>query len=368
MMGLGLSTLLLSNYKKLPAYLSTYGWALLCVGISVFLHSILAPAYLNKSLGLIFGFFFLSCALHIHTVYQRLQLSTNWRRLFLFILIGILTNVYFSMVNENQSLRLIGVGLITALIYLHRPILFFRHRAEQNIDRTLKFLIYVIALIALLRSVLITMIWDQTQLISTSASIWAATQLFIILIDFIFLALLISCAIRDIMLKLNRERDRDPLTGLLNRRAFYEYVQRMQLAQSYSLNALLILDLDHFKSINDRYGHQYGDLALQHSSQIFKQHMGAHDQLSRIGGEEFLILLHDTQLQHARHKAEQLRQNLEQHPLCVEHQEIVLTTSIGVSFFTHFDQFDQAFQQADDALYQAKKSGRNQVHVISDSS
>lgn len=162
----------------------------------------------------------------------------------------------------------------------------------------------------------------------------------------------------------------DSLTGLHNRRSFnrqFERLWRQAQREGKSL-ALLLCDIDHFKAYNDSYGHQAGDVALQHVGALIQQAARRPlDMGVRLGGEEFALLLFDIAADEAVRRAEALRQALEQ--AGISHRESasgqVLTMSIGVAWLTPDSepQLSQLYEQADRALYQAKASGRNQVSV-----
>lgn len=153
----------------------------------------------------------------------------------------------------------------------------------------------------------------------------------------------------------------DPLTGLLNRRAFDETLN-LELERAERQNvplSLMLLDLDHFKQVNDKWGHPVGDQLLKHFANICQKLTRRIDTLARIGGEEFVILLPGTDLQAAEHYAERLRKTVEQTPLTVEGQVIELTTSIGLAPFEAGVNNSEMLLRADKALYMAKHNGRN---------
>lgn len=162
----------------------------------------------------------------------------------------------------------------------------------------------------------------------------------------------------------------DSLTGLHNRRSFnrqFERLWRQAQREGKSL-ALLLCDIDHFKAYNDSYGHQAGDVALQHVGALIQQAARRPlDMGVRLGGEEFALLLFDIAADEAVRRAEALRQALEQ--AGISHRESasgkVLTMSVGVAWLSPDSQpqLSQLYEQADRALYQAKASGRNQVSV-----
>lgn len=157
----------------------------------------------------------------------------------------------------------------------------------------------------------------------------------------------------------------DSLTGLPNRRHFLsrldeelERVRRMTTQQA----CVLMLDLDHFKHINDTHGHSVGDKVLQLFAGIMREQLRMSDTGGRLGGEEFAIVLPGTTLQSARGFAERLCQKLAELPILVGDQTIYVTVSIGITTIKPTDtSSDAVLLRADDALYQAKEKGRNRV-------
>lgn len=157
----------------------------------------------------------------------------------------------------------------------------------------------------------------------------------------------------------------DGLTGFLNRRHFLVRLQEEfdRIQRTHELNSsLLMLDLDYFKRINDSHGHAAGDAVLKHFADIIRTQQRKIDLVGRLGGEEFAIVLPDTDASEARVFAERLRLSLEAKPLCWHSLLISITVSIGIAQLNHRCQSpDAVLGAADDALYQAKASGRNQV-------
>jgi diguanylate cyclase len=156
----------------------------------------------------------------------------------------------------------------------------------------------------------------------------------------------------------------DPLTALPNRRAFERGVAGLRPPEAEA--ALLILDLDHFKVVNDTHGHAAGDYVLQQVSMILRANMRNRDLLSRLGGEELAVLLPDTGLALARQIADRLRQAIETLEIHWEGQVIRITASFGVAVAPGTLPAADLFVQADAALYAAKRSGRNRVAFAGD--
>lgn len=156
----------------------------------------------------------------------------------------------------------------------------------------------------------------------------------------------------------------DGLTGLTNRRYFEEYAgQMIQGARSAGTDlALVILDLDHFKAVNDTHGHDAGDTVLQMVATRLSHHLRDSDALSRYGGEEFVFLLPRATQEEALHKTGEVRRFLCQEPILLENQiAVTITASFGVACLGDEGSLRELMKRADEALYRAKSQGRNQV-------
>ena len=159
----------------------------------------------------------------------------------------------------------------------------------------------------------------------------------------------------------------DFLTGLASRRDFIDDLNR-QIARvqraPVTLCSCLLIDLDLFKRVNDVYGHAVGDHMLQHISRLMRNDLRRVDSIGRIGGEEFSILMPDTDLQAAKTFAERLRKKIEITPLLDGERSIPITISIGITQIQVEDSSaESVFERADVALYRAKNSGRNRVEL-----
>jgi diguanylate cyclase (GGDEF)-like protein len=162
----------------------------------------------------------------------------------------------------------------------------------------------------------------------------------------------------------------DPLTGLLNRRAFADFAARTNRRRAgiRSTMALLVLDLDHFKSVNDRFGHEVGDRMLKAFADVAEANVRPSDQLFRMGGEEFCFVLPETSLQEAIDVAERIRHAVAASTVETAQGSALATVSIGIAATQFAVDVDVLLAAADAAVYEAKARGRNRVVVAEPSS
>ncbi|MDQ1080819.1 GGDEF domain-containing protein [Pseudoroseomonas cervicalis] len=148
----------------------------------------------------------------------------------------------------------------------------------------------------------------------------------------------------------------DPLTGLANRRALLEAAERGGMA----LMVLVIIDIDHFKRVNDTHGHRIGDGVLQAASAIMAWELGGEGVLGRLGGEEFALLAPGEAPEALLQRLVRLRDRLAQQPVVVDGRAVSITISAGAAL-QPADSFDALYSEADRALYAAKQGGRNRI-------
>lgn len=173
--------------------------------------------------------------------------------------------------------------------------------------------------------------------------------------------------LKQIQADLEKLATQDPLTLAYNRRHFYNLAE-MEIERSLRSGlpcSIILVDIDYFKTINDKYGHKAGDEALVHFVKIFQQHLRQTDIFARFGGEEFAALLPQASLQQAQEIAERIRNIFAHTKLIVEGHQIRMTASFGVSTLKNeTDTLGYLLQKADKALYKAKEEGRNMVIAL----
>jgi diguanylate cyclase (GGDEF)-like protein len=263
---------------------------------------------------------------------------------------------------------LVASGIITVYTWL-TAFEFWRGRDEQLVSRwPAIFMLFAHGALFLLRTPLVAVLpWSVTSRVN--GSVWLTVLS--------FEALLFTISIAFILLAMAKERTElrhrtaamvDPLTGIANRRSF---LQEAALIAKRHINdprptAVLVIDLDHFKSINDRFGHALGDRVLEIFTETARQSIRSSDLIGRLGGEEFAAVLYDTNRDKAVMVAERIRESFAQASLEVESRPVCATVSIGL---VHCEaaalDVPQLLAQADQALYYAKERGRNRVELAS---
>ena len=175
------------------------------------------------------------------------------------------------------------------------------------------------------------------------------------------IVLLVRTIIFEVNKKLEKRASTDSLTGALNRASLLEIFSDLSQKETSYPISLIVFDLDHFKKINDTYGHTIGDKVLKTVSAEVKNHIRKTDILGRWGGEEFVLVLPRTDLKAAERLAERLRKMIESLKILPDSAKV--TSSFGVTEILPCETFKTAFERADKALYRAKEKGRNRVEV-----
>ena len=174
--------------------------------------------------------------------------------------------------------------------------------------------------------------------------------------------------LREELAKARAEAKTDAMTGLANRKGFGEAIDKLKATTEQALSdaCLLICDIDNFKTINDTYGHLFGDKVIKAVADVLSMQTKGKDLAARFGGEEFVVLLPDTDINGAVAVAESIRRTIENSRVVrpkTGEEVRRLTISIGVTRFAAGDEVKETISRADEALYAAKENGRNRVEV-----
>jgi diguanylate cyclase (GGDEF)-like protein len=274
------------------------------------------------------------------------------------------------LVTENNDLRsLIIAGIITSYVWL-TAYEFWRGRSEALVSRWPAIVMFFAhGALFLLRTPMIALLPSASNGDGIYGSVWMTVLS--------FEALLLTISSAFLLLAMAKERTElrhrkaamvDPLTGIANRRSFLQ--DASMLAKLHLANprptAFLVIDLDHFKSINDRFGHAVGDRVLEIFTEAARKSMRGSDLVGRLGGEEFAAVLADTSREKAVAVAERIRETFAQMAREVDGHPVCGTVSIGlVHCLGRTLDVTELLAQADHALYYAKERGRNRVEVAS---
>ena len=270
---------------------------------------------------------------------------------------------------EMNDLRVLLSSSIVAVYTWLTAYEFWRGRGEPLVSRwPAIFILFAHGALFLLRTPMARMLpWSPAN--EVFGSVWLTAMS--------FEAVLFTIAIAFILLAMAKERTEfrhktaamvDPLTGIANRRAFLHESAQAMKRQNVNARpgAVLLVDLDHFKSINDRFGHAIGDRVLQVFAECAKATIKNNDLIGRLGGEEFAALIHDTDRERALIMAERIRSAFAAAAAEVDGRPVMATVSIGMvcNDDATFD-VPTLLAQADQALYHAKERGRNRVEIAS---
>ena len=223
--------------------------------------------------------------------------------------------------------------------------------------------IVMIGLLMSLVARIVLLLRNPPDQLFSSNELNASTLIIVFVFSFLLTAGFIMMVCQRLFYDLKVAANTDVLTCLLNRRAMMHQLE-MAMNQFYRSDrsfAIILIDVDFFKRVNDVYGHDAGDMVLIHLAQILQTKMRQIDSASRWGGEEFLILLPDTTLKQAEEIAERLRYYVETNPTP---SNIQITISLGLAVIRqHGNSLESLITAADHALYAAKRNGRNQVAI-----
>lgn len=344
-----------------PAYLLWYSAASLFGGLALCIQTLtpphafsafapwVAPIYMLTIIGLTWA---LSLRLKV-------AMSVRWT-LAVALLIELLA-IYFSRVDENLSARLtvMAVGLTALLLQLLPGLWRLRWQALSFVDKGLVCGYGAYATFVILRPALL--LWKPESFAQPFALgvslIWLITLYGSLIMGIGFTGFFLAAAGLDSVQRLRNERDQDPLTGLLNRRALL--APWPELANNGAV--VVLCDLDHFKRINDTWGHPAGDAVLYALASLLTANVRPTDRVGRYGGEEFVMVLHGTTLAAALARLESIRAQVAKTVWPGLPPDTRITLSLGAVALREQESLTECIARADVQLYAAKQGGRDRL-------
>lgn len=285
----------------------------------------------------------------------------KWRRMLVPVAILMVFICYAAWGDTTSGQRVVMRSLMLALFSAMMAFALLRHAVASPLPRIIGANQVAYAIIMLLRGATAAVNGPVGPFTPAAMQMvgFLSAYTFMIINGFGFLLL---CKQRDDR-RMEELATVDSLTGLLNRRAFFERTEaaRMLSERLRKPVALLMLDIDHFKRLNDRFGHATGDEALCVFAHTVRSVLREHDILGRLGGEEFALAMPGTDLAGALHAAERLRVAVSEAPVLTDGNSYMMTVSVGVVLVGHEEPINSALARADNALYAAKTAGRNRV-------
>lgn len=273
---------------------------------------------------------------------------------------------YYYHVENNLLARVYTQNFGYGFIFLFTAILLGWQRPRRTIDRVLFWILLIFAIHFFPRTVLtIGSSAPRTVEAFGHSAFWRMLQLSLGIFGASLALTVLAAILTDAMDSLRSERDKDDLTGVLNRRGFEDQALRLHDRRKTGHCALILCDLDRFKQINDSYGHYAGDTVLKTFGSILLESVRKQDLVGRVGGEEFMLLLPNTNQLEASKLAKRLGQTLKTASFAFLPKDCCITASFGIAEWREDCNFHDTYNVADRRLYAAKASGRDCI-VISD--
>ena len=291
--------------------------------------------------------------------------SAHPRTALLIAMVVLAALYYYGHVQDRLLVRMhwLNAGLGLMQILPMRGIL--RSQLPGNrLERALRMSFLLFACYTMVRPLLIMLLVPGLQGNDIPRSgYWLITLAGTLLFALWFTMLVVACTVRDVFAQLHEERSRDPLTRLLNRRAFMETAEGVLRDRRSGPWAVVVGDIDHFKQVNDNWGHACGDRVLQQISLVLQQQVRQGDLVARFGGEEFVLLLQRASLLDAESVVQRVRQQLDCSDVPGLPNGRRVTVSFGIAPVQSLEHLSKALSRADAMLYEAKQAGRNRVRV-----
>lgn len=356
----------LAIYKR-ASYRFAIGNVFVFIGMFSSLYrseSIITAYWLLADISLFLGIFFYKKA-----IYKLFKLNNN--RLFDH---GILAAAAFILV----------VSLLFPVDYLHIAILFTLmntaifamivyvkyHALAKDLPNwgatAMVFPTFIIATILFLKGFTLWVIPDSAKMLFLRPQFDSVEILWVYLIMTILINVsAIGCALMKLIFKIKLLADHDQLTALFNRHAIQRELRKAfkQFSRDGEIFSVVIIDIDHFKNINDTHGHEAGDAALRWMANNIRQYLRETDSVSRYGGEEFLLLLPGCNVHTTYKIAEKIRTSVSEKPFTWKEVSVPMAVSIGIADVQQAGSIAELIRQADKALYEAKAAGRNQSQM-----
>lgn len=301
-------------------------------------------------------------------VFVRIQVKIPVKRLLMILGSYFVFQTSLTFLNYSTEIKIVGINAFLAAIQFYSVLLVMRSNLGALANRVLAFGFLVVGMASMTRVFGILLTGDDIY-----AADQQAGRLFFILLAVVNITEGFTCLgalLIDRIDLVSRQALTDPLTRCLNRRGFDEVAEKAinQAKRGDNQIVLIVADLDRFKRVNDTYGHGAGDNTIKTFAQLLAEEIRSVDHLGRLGGEEFIVLLWQTDLEGAKELVFRIRQRLWNTIIQGLPKDFRVTSSFGATIIESDDQdINAIIHRADLALYQAKNNGRDQIQCLTKS-
>jgi len=358
---IGLAFALCRLIFKADIFLLWIGLAYIVPSIALFAQCLMTNSQLTLAAPFTAILYLLGSWLGAYAISLKLKISFRHNLALAITLCTVSLLTYFSYIDPKIWMRLIILNMSLGLVgFITIPHVLQKLPTTKSFDKWI-LIFYLISVSYSFCRAGINFIFlepiDQDHFTLTSSAWWLLCMSVNIILNILFALVISGCAVKDVIHHLNNERFQDPLTHLLNRRGFFEKSKTIRFDEDFYF--LIYFDLDHFKAINDTWGHYTGDLLLQGVSQVILRNKKNDDLIARFGGEEFIYLMSAQNAKDALYRTQQFKELLEQ--TVFTRNNIKITASYGLTYINDLQDIEYAIHRADHLLYKAKENGRNQI-------
>lgn len=345
-------------FFKAPSYLFWLGFGYVVPSFALGAQSFLSNDMLTLCAPCLGAMYLFGAWASAYAMALRKNANAHSKLAFVLIFSAVSFLTYYSLFNDQLWVRMLVLNLTIAIVEsLVLFSIFKNYKQTDLLNKIVDYSYLLIVLYGFVRGLIIFIFLKNIEMHMLVTSVWWLMMLAASILSSLWFAIvLLGTLVRDIVTKLNDERSRDPLTLLFNRRGFYDAAKLNFSLIPQRKCFLVMCDVDHFKKINDTYGHLVGDQVLQQIAHIINKNVRENDLVGRFGGEEFIILLQIDQIDLAYNVVERIRMAIENEQF--SSQKISLTASFGLTQLQQ-PNLTQGIDNADKLLYAAKRAGRN---------
>lgn len=346
---------------KAPKYLLWMGLSCVLPSVALAAQTLMTNVQLKLTAPW-FALFYLGGAWAVtHGMLLKANSRLNMFAASLFMIVAMSFLLYFKYIDEQLWPRIVTINIaILCLEALALPKVYALLKRTDLLEKLLCFSYFLLVAYAVIRTLIVIVYLQNVQLITLATTKWWMMMIAVNILFSLWFAIVVSAvAVKERFSIINEQRLKDPLTQLYNRNGILEKTGDLFKNLQHGEVYLVMCDVDHFKIINDTWGHTIGDTILCTIADICRSNIRQGDIVGRYGGEEFIILLQSSDEKSSLALVERLRKKIEDQLFI---NNIRATVSFGAARIDAESQFISALEIADERLYKAKNAGRNRVY------